>query len=229
MASAYRGAPTLSAEILAWRRGRRRVAGLDEAGRGPMAGPVVAGAVVFDPEVAQPWWSELRDCKLLTPKQREALDERIRATATWGVGLGSSVEIDTMGLVEATRLAMLRALEQLPFQPDHLLIDALLLHEQGAGWTQESIVHGDALSASIAAASIIAKVERDRLMDGYHIEYPDYGFDENRGYCTPPHKRALEAHGPTPIHRRSFAPVRSHIEGHQLPFEDLPPEQAGAK
>jgi ribonuclease HII len=116
---------------------------------------------------------------------------------------------------------MLRALEQLPFRPDHLLIDALLLHEQGAGWTQEAIVHGDALSVSVAAASIIAKVERDRLMDGYHQQYPEYGFDENRGYCTPPHKEALLANGPCPIHRRSFAPVRACIEGRQLPFDDL--------
>jgi len=215
MASLYRGAPTLSAEIIGWRKGYRHIAGVDEAGRGPMAGPVVAAAVILDPHVGAQWWSELRDCKILTSKQREGLDERIRATAAWGAGIGSSEEIDTIGLVEATRQAMLRALEGLPTKPDLLLIDALLLHESDAGWAQQSIVHGDALSVSIAAASIIAKVERDRLMDGYDESYPEYGFAHNRGYCTPDHKRALLEHGPCPIHRRSFAPVRSFLEGRQ--------------
>lgn len=219
MASLYKGAPTLSAEIHGWRSGHRHIAGIDEAGRGPMAGPVVAAAVVLDPELAQPWWSELRDCKIISAKQRERLDERIRATAAWGLGVGESEEIDTAGLVESTRRSMLRALDALPCKPDLLLIDALVLHREEAGWNQQSIVHGDALSASIAAASIIAKVERDRLMDGYHEQYPVYGFDHNRGYCTPPHKRALEEHGPCPIHRRSFAPVRTYLEGRQAALE----------
>ena len=218
MASLYHGAPTLSAEILGWRRGFRHIAGLDEAGRGPMAGPVVAAAVVLDPQFGAEWWSELRDCKLLTAKQREGLAERIRDTAACGVGCASSDEIDTIGLVEATRLAMHRALERLPCRPDLLLIDALSLNDSGASWSQRAIIHGDALSASIAAASILAKVERDRLMDGYHTIYPVYGFSHNRGYCTKDHKLALAEHGPCPIHRRSFAPVRAYIEGRQLPL-----------
>ncbi len=219
MASLYRGAPTLSAEIFGWRKGYRNIAGVVEAGRGPMAGPVVAAAVILDPDVGAQWWSELRDCKILTSKQREALDARIRETAAWGAGVGSSEEIDTIGLIEATRRAMLRSLEVLPTRPDLLLIDALLLHESDAGWAQQSIVHGDALSVSIAAASIVAKVERDRLMDGYHDLYPAYGFGHNRGYCTPDHKRALLEHGPCPIHRRSFAPVRAYIEGRQAALD----------
>lgn len=222
MASLYRGAPTLNAEIHGWRQGFRHIAGLDEAGRGPMAGPVVAGAVILDPHVGAIWWSELRDCKLLSSKQRERLDERLRDTVAWGVGCASSEEIDTIGLIEATRQAMLRALERLPSRPDLLLIDALLLHESKAGWSQRSIIHGDALSVSIAAASIIAKVERDRLMDGYDETYPAYGFGHNRGYCTPDHKRALLEHGPCPIHRRSFAPVRTYLEGRQLPLTPDP-------
>ena len=219
MASLYRGAPTLNAEIHGWRAGHRHIAGLDEAGRGPMAGPVVAAAVVLDPHMGALWWSELRDCKILSSKQREGLDERLRETVAWGVGLGSSDEIDTIGLIEATRQAMLRALECLPCRPDLLLIDALLLHEAEAAWSQRALVHGDALSVSIAAASIIAKVERDRLMDGYHESYPQYGFEHNRGYCTPDHKRALSEYGPCPIHRRSFAPVRAYLEGRQAPLD----------
>ena len=223
MASLYRGAPTLSYEIHGWRQGFRHIAGLDEAGRGPMAGPVVAAAVILDPHAGAPWWSELRDCKLLTAKQREGLDARLRETVAWGLGCASSDEIDTIGLIEATRQAMLRALECLPCRPDLLLIDALLLHDGEASWSQRAIVHGDALSASIAAASIMAKVERDRLMDGYDDTYPAYGFGHNRGYCTPDHKRALAEHGPCPIHRRSFAPVRAFLEGRQLSLDEEQP------
>jgi ribonuclease HII len=136
----------------------------------------------------------------------------------FGIGMASNQEIDSAGLVEATRRAMLRALGELPCQPDLLLIDALTLPADGYAWSQRSVIHGDALSVSIAAASILAKVERDRLMDGHHIEYPVYGFDTNRGYCTPDHKRALLEHGPCALHRRSFEPVRAYLEGRQLPL-----------
>ncbi len=207
----YRGFPTLSEELRAWREGHRHVAGVDEAGRGPMAGPVVAGAVILDPQFAASWWSELRDSKLLTARRRQQLARRLRENAAFGIGAASHEEIDGLGLVEATRQAMLRALAALPCRPDLLLIDAMRLPQQG-GWQQRSIIHGDALAVSVAAASVLAKVERDRLMDEYHGSYPVYGFSRNRGYCTPEHLRALAEHGPCPIHRRSFAPVRARLE-----------------
>ncbi len=207
----YRGFPTLSEELRAWREGHRHVAGVDEVGRGPMAGPVVAGAVILDPQFAASWWSELRDSKLLTARWRQQLARRLRESAAFGIGAASHEEIDRLGLVAATRQAMLRALAALPCQPDLLLIDAMRLPQEG-GWEQRSIIHGDALVLSVAAASVLAKVERDRLMDDYHYSYPVYGFSHNRGYCTPEHLRALAEHGPCSIHRRSFAPVRARLE-----------------
>ena len=208
---------TLSEEIRAWRAGYRHVAGLDEAGRGPMAGPVVSAAVVLDPQFAQGWWSELRDSKKLTAGRREELAERLYEQAAVGVGVATNDEIDTLGLVPATNASMLRALAALPCPPDLLLLDAFPL--PGGNGAQRAIIHGDGLSSSIAAASIVAKVERDRLMDAFDASYPAYGFAHNRGYCTRDHLRALEEHGPCDIHRRSFAPVRAYLEGHQLAFD----------
>src|ERR1700693_5254478 len=126
----YRGFPTLNEELRAWREGHRHVAGVDEAGRGPMAGPVVAGAGVLAPQFAAPWWSELRDSKLLTARRRAELARRLRESAAFGIGAASHEEIDGLGLVEATRQAMLRALAALPCQPDLLLIDAMRLPQQ---------------------------------------------------------------------------------------------------
>ena len=222
----YRGMPTLSEEILGWRTGHRHVAGVDEAGRGPMAGPVVAAAALLDPQFARQWWSELRDSKRISARQRSRLSRLLREDAAVGVGHASHDEIDNLGLLEATRQAMLRAVEALPCRPDLLLIDAVALPDRagtaggGPGWSQRSLIRGDALCASIAAASIVAKVERDGLMDEFDTTYPEYGFAQNRGYCTPAHLRALADHGPSPIHRRSFAPVRDHLAGLISP---LPP------
>lgn len=205
----YRGMPTLSEEIRGWKEGRRHVAGIDEVGRGPMAGPVVAAAVILDPQFAAPWWAELRDSKLLSSRARARLAARLRESAAIGIGSASHAEIDTLGMIPATRQAMLRALAALPWRPDLLLIDALSLpREAGA---QVSLIHGDTLSSSIAAASIVAKVERDGLMDAYDVAYPEYGFARHRGYCTRDHLRALEEYGPCPIHRCSFAPVRERL------------------
>ena len=215
--SQYRGAPTLSEEIRAWRAGYRHIAGVDEAGRGPMAGPVVAAAVILDPQFGAEWWSGLRDSKLTSARRRAELARRLRESAAVGVGRASHDEIDTLGLLPATRRAMLRALDALPRPPDLLLIDCVSLVEEAESlgrnpsWAQRPLVHGDTLSVSIAAASIVAKVERDRLMDEYDQAYPAYGFGHNRGYCTPDHLRALAQHGPCPIHRRSFSPVRAWL------------------
>lgn len=207
----FRALPTLSEEIRAWRTGSRHVAGVDEAGRGPMAGPVVAAAVVLDPQFARQWWSELRDSKALTARQRSRLALQLREDGAFGWGLATHEEIDALGVVPATHRAMLRALAALSCRPDLLLIDAVTL--PGVAVTQRALIHGDALSISIAAASIIAKVERDRIMDEHDATYPAYNFARNRGYCTADHMRALAEHGPCPIHRRSFAPVREYLDG----------------
>lgn len=205
----FQAVPTLSAEIAAWRQGYRIVAGVDEAGRGPLAGPVVAGAVVLEPGAARAWWSDLRDSKLLPEPERDRLSALIRAECAFGVGVVSHSLIDSMGLLAATKLAMRRALDALPCCPDMLLIDA----EHLSGYRHRAIVHGDALCASIAAGSIVAKVARDAIMASEHERFPAYGFEHNRGYSTPEHLHALDAEGPCEIHRRRFAPVRAALEG----------------
>ena len=203
----YQAVPTLNAEIAAWRRGRRHVAGVDEVGCGPLAGPLLAGAVILDPSYARTWWSELRDSKMLELTERERLAEMIRDDCAYAVGMVSHEFIDTHGLTAARKTAMRQAIEALPCAPDMLLIDAVVLPEL----PHRAIIHGDALSASIAAASIVAKVARDRIMANYQPEYPHYGFEHNRGYSTPEHLRALDEHGPCDIHRRLFAPVRTAL------------------
>lgn len=208
----FTAVPTLNAEIAAWRQGYRSVAGVDEAGCGPLAGPVVAGAVILEPGAARAWWSDLRDSKMLDIEARERLFALIRGECAWGVGVASHEYIDSMGLTAARKHAMRLAVQALPVAPDILLIDALSLPE----YRHRAIIHGDALIASIAAGSIIAKVTRDHLMAEQHETYPAYGFDHNVGYATPEHKRALDEHGPCAIHRRLFAPVRAACEAHGI-------------
>lgn len=193
-----------------WRYERRvrsegfaRVAGLDEVGRGCLAGPVVVAAVILAPGRKL---EGLNDSKLLTASQRETLFRAILRTAVgWGIGAADAEEIDHINILNATRQAMGRAVEALPDQPDHLLIDALRL--PGLPIAQTSVVHGDRLSVSIAAASVVAKVVRDRLMERYDRLYPGFGFADHKGYGTAEHLAAVERQGPCPLHRRSFRGV----------------------
>lgn len=210
----YTAVPTLGAELSAWRQGYRHIAGVDEAGCGPLAGPVVAGAVILDPGLARDWWADLRDSKMLDINARERLFAMIRDECAWGAGIASHEYIDSMGLTAARKHAMRLAIAALPVRPDMVLIDAMSLPE----YRHRSIIHGDALVASIAAGSIIAKVTRDHLMAQQHETFPAYGFDRNVGYATPEHKRALDEHGPCAIHRRLFAPVRAACEAHGIPI-----------
>ncbi len=195
--------PTDDFELEARRCGYRRIAGLDEAGRGPLAGPVVAAAVVL------PTRCRLIGCddsKQLAESERERLYQIITGRAVGiGVGSASPEEIDRLNILEATRLAMHRAIAALSPPPDCLLIDAVAL--PGCTISIRSIIKGDALSISVAAASIVAKVTRDRLMAEYHRIYPQYNFLSHKGYGTEEHLQQLAAHGPCPIHRKTFAPV----------------------
>jgi ribonuclease HII len=202
------------------------IAGIDEVGRGSLAGPVVAAAVIL-PERHR--IRGLRDSKVLPRKRREALYELIldRATAV-GVGCMEVEVIDRINILQATKLAMREALGRLTQPPDHLVIDALSLPQ--VDLPQRPIIDGDAISASIAAASIVAKVTRDRICAEFDARYPAYGFARNKGYGTRRHLDALLAEGPCEWHRRSFAPVRLLLAGEQLSFEllfgaDLPTEE----
>jgi ribonuclease HII len=184
-------------------RGFLRIAGVDEAGRGPLAGPVVAAAVILPPEGPL---AGLDDSKKLTHAKREELFPQIQQVAvSVGVGQASVQEIDKLNIYQAARLAMERAVRGLSPTPDYLLTDAMPLPKLSV--PQKPIIHGDALSASIAAASIIAKVTRDRLMVELHHKYPVYGFENHKGYGTEEHVKALQEHGTCPEHRLSFGPV----------------------
>lgn len=195
--------PTDIFEVEARRCGYRYIAGLDEAGRGPLAGPVIAAAVIFPRRCRV---LGLNDSKQLSAAQRDQLYVSIRDRATVvGVGSATEKEIDRINILEATRLAMQRAIASLPLVPDFLLLDALTLPLLSI--PQRAIITGDCLSLSIAAASVIAKVTRDRMMVGYHTEYPEYNFLSHKGYSTPEHLRLLTRHGPCAIHRRTFWPV----------------------
>jgi ribonuclease HII len=193
---------TLKFEKSAWANGAKLVAGVDEVGRGSLFGPVVAAAVILDPGYRV---RGLRDSKLLPAERREILAERIRQHAiAWAIAAVDAARIDQINIYQASRVAMREAVLGLQPAPDHLLIDAVRLDCE---LTQEAIIHGDALSASIAAASILAKVERDRLICEWDPIFPVYGLASNKGYSTPHHIAALREHGPCPLHRQSFAPV----------------------
>ena len=188
------------------------VAGIDEAGRGPLAGPVAACAVILDPRRLP---KGLDDSKKLSHGQREAAYAEIMKLAlSVGIGLASPVEIDLLNIRQATFLAMRRALAALSLPAMHALIDGNGL-PANLRCPAQTIVKGDAISLSIAAASIVAKVTRDRLMEKLHHSHPDYGFADHAGYPTPAHRAALEKHGPCIFHRRSFAPVRKSLEAHR--------------
>jgi ribonuclease HII len=183
------------------------VAGIDEVGRGPIAGAVAAGAVILDPRRPPAWWADVRDSKLLTPGQRERLAELIwRDAVAVGVGSASPREIDTIGIAPASRLAMVRAIAMLRRPPAHLLLDCFRLPESDL--PQTPILHGDRICVSVAAASIVAKVARDRWMVQLDERYPGYGFASHKGYSSPEHLEALDRLGPCPLHRRSFRPDR---------------------
>ena len=206
--------PGWSVERSLWRAGFASVAGVDEVGRGPLAGPVVAGAVIMprSPAGEAPragWIKLLRDSKQLTAAQREMLAERIQQECLCAVEAVSPQVVDQINILRATRLAMRRAVDALPARPAALIIDGREVVE--GGFEQRSVIRGDARCASIAAASIIAKVARDAMMRDLDAVFPGYGFAENKGYGTPEHLEALTTMGYSSIHRLSFAPVRGAV------------------
>ncbi len=208
--------PTLRFERAFWSRGLLHVAGVDEVGRGAWAGPLVAGAVILPPQTRRSTLRELdcaRDSKLLSPKQREALYRPICACAlAFATGLATREEIDEIGLGRANRLAMQRAIEALSIPPDALLLDAFRL--PAVALPQNAIIRGDQLSLTIACASILAKVTRDRMMVALDAELPGYGFAKHKGYGTGEHQEALERLGPSREHRKCFEPIRERMNRH---------------
>jgi ribonuclease HII len=207
--------------------GFKTIAGVDEVGRGALFGPVVAAAVILPPKVAALARAGLTDSKQLTRDDRERLDKRIRRTAlAISIAAVDAETIDRVNIYQATRMAMLLAVNGLSMAPDHLLIDALHIDHACA---QTKLFYGDSLSLSIAAASVIAKVHRDAMMREMDALHPQYGLASHKGYATPEHRRALREHGPCALHRRSFAPVRAsdpdaaleaQLESGELLFDD---------
>jgi len=188
-------------------KGFSRIAGIDEAGRGPLAGPVVSAAVLLPDTFPVP---DVTDSKKLTPKKRVSLYDAIYTHAvSIGIGIVDPIEIDRINILQASLLSMAMAAENLSPRPDYLLIDGIF--PIVSVLSQESITKGDARSISIGAASIIAKVTRDRLMEGYHQQYPQFGFSRHKGYPTKAHKAAIRQFGFSPIHRRSFKGVREYV------------------
>lgn len=207
--------PTLRYEKQAYTRGAQLVAGVDEAGRGPLAGPVVAAAAVLPYPFRH---RVLNDSKQLSPETREALYAELTGhpAVAWAVGISDVEIIDSYNILRATWRAMQLAVDRLPVKPDHVLVDGRPVPLMGT--RQTALVRGDSRSYSIAAASIIAKVTRDRLMLQLDAEYPQYGFAQHKGYGTAEHLAALDHYGPSPVHRRTFAPVRHAVELVQTEF-----------
>lgn len=188
------------------RRGYGMIAGIDEAGRGCFAGPVVAAAVIFDKDIKL--IKGINDSKKISPKRREVFCDWLTANFDCGVGIVDAATIDSINILQATRQAMMEAVGALRSQPDFLLVDALKLNHPAQ---QEAIVKGDAKIWSIAAASIVAKVTRDRLMAELAEKYPGYGFEKHKGYGTAQHREALEKLGICQLHRKSYRPIREVI------------------
>ena len=196
-------------EAEARERGFNIIAGVDEAGRGSLIGSLMIAAVILPENL---YLERLDDSKKLSAKVREKLYDKIISEAiSWNVVAVEQEEIDTLNIYQATIEGMKRAVAGLDVQPELVLIDAMKIRF-GENIRSRSIIHGDRLSASIAAASIIAKVTRDRLTDEWALQYPEYGFERNRGYCTKEHLDAIEKYGPCPIHRRTFNPVKSLLK-----------------
>ena len=206
--------PTFDRETQLHKTGALRVAGVDEAGRGPLAGPVVAGAAILPRAFAWKFFGQLNDSKQLSAKERERLCEEIKSAAQWGLGMASHEEIDAMNIRRASWEAMRRALADLEARFgrfDYALVDGLAVRDMEWPYAFETMVKGDTRSVSIAAASIVAKVARDAMMVELEIEFPGYGFARHKGYPTPEHYAALKELGPCAIHRRTFAPVRAEL------------------
>jgi ribonuclease HII len=211
---------TTKFESQARKRGYANICGVDEVGRGALFGPVTAAAVVLD---SSHRIKGLNDSKQLTARQRETLNEQIREWAlAWAIVDIDNTRIDSWNILEATKHAMKDAIVNLPCVPDFLLIDAVVI--DGLDIPQQALIHGDARCASIAAASIVAKVYRDSLMAQYHDMYPQYDLIHNKGYATPKHIKALKEFGPTPLHRLSFAKVLQVQEPLQANFAFFEPD-----
>lgn len=208
-------APSYDLEAELRKKGWKRVCGVDEAGRGPLAGPVVAGAAILTPQFAGKFFGQINDSKKLTHKQRERLCEEIKAHTMWGLGVCSHEEIDAMNIRRASWEAMRRAVEDLtlrfPGKINYVLVDGLPCREMEWPWEYKAVVRGDTLCESIAAASILAKVARDAFMAQFDEQFPGYGFAQHKGYPTRAHYAALREKGPCTIHRKSFAPVRAEM------------------
>jgi ribonuclease HII len=204
---------SLKHEHSLWQKGYKLVAGVDEVGRGSWAGPIVAGAVAIEHKKLsqlkkQSWFKQVADSKLLTPQKRETIFKACEKKVIWSVGVVNNKEIDKIGIGSANRRVIHLAVNNLPRKPNYILTDYVAkLANEVAGIPTKVLVDGDAKVFSIALASIMAKVYRDRLMIKYHAKYPGYGFAQNKGYGTAQHLVVLKKLGPSPLHRRSYRPV----------------------